>query len=429
MATTKYSHAFFIGSFPKKVKTSTLDAKNWQHKPLSIDEYRRDCGTYYKSHVDAMSELIDNDVIKQSRPSFLKNVKHFCHNIENVEDQIVPMSGTKYNLKTGETEVVHLDKYNLKICNLHLYFFPFDITFFVIEIDDSGSEINDLTMAHFWLMGLSPYLLNHSKAKLNNVLSPIMSAIGVDDYSKLINNGNKLKLFQTIQVNHDEIKDESALLYELGSSSAIGSVHANKHMSPSEDYVNNILKNNVVSAFKEWKALALVDSFTALSFEERFDPWAFLNQYFPYIYLRCLFEKTFCFSRNNMFRLNNGKRNLSQEVMKMEKYYFYDEISFNFLPNMMYQSMSKGLGIKKEKMLLSKQIKEKSDTNISLFLSMLSALAVFSVCSTISTFLQSIMNAYLPCWDFDGIIPVVMFGIAVIISVYVAYFLYSHKRI
>lgn len=429
MVTTNYSHAFLVGSFSERVKSCKLDFRDWQQKSLSIEEYRRDCGTYYKSHIDAMAELIDNNETKQSRPSFLKDVKHYCHLIENDEQQVVSMSGTKFNLKTGETEVVHLNNYYLRIRNLHLYFFPFDITFFVIEIDDSGSELNDLTMAHFWLMGLSPYLLNHTKAKLNSILSPIMNIIGVDDYSKLINNGNKLKLFQTIQVYHDEVEDESALLYELGSCSAIGSVHANKHMSPSEDYVNNILRNNVVSAFKEWKALALVDSFTVLSFEERFNPWNFHNQYFPYIYLRCLLEKTFCFSRNNMFRLNNGKRNLPQEVMKMEKYYFYDDISFNFLPNMIYQSISKGLGIKDEKALLSKQIKEKSDTNKSLFLSMLSALAVFSVCNTISTFIKTIMKAYLPYWDYDGIISIIMFTIAIVISVYVGYFLYSHKRI
>ena len=422
MLKTEQSHAFFVGSFEDILNPLKLDSKEWEHRTLSLEEYRRDCSTYYQSHVDAMAELRDGESTSQSRPKFLNSARHYCHSVNSR----FTLSGTRYNIKTSETEFVLLNNYNLTVCNLHLYFFPY-ATFFAIEVDDSESEINDLTMAHFWLMGLSPYLSNSTKKAMTKTLSPIMKLIRVDDYTKLIANGNKLKLFQTIQIERKgEVINESDLLYEIATSSAIGVIGSNAHMSPSSEYVNDILNNNMVSAFKEWKGLSLVDSFTALSFEKSFNPWPFHNQYFPYIYLRCLFEKVFCFHRNNLFRQNSKKRNLSRELMNMEKFYFYDDISFNFLPNLIYQSVSKGLCINEEKKLLSKQIKEKSDTNKSLFLSMLSALAIFSVCNTIRDFLIKIFF-HDECND--EIVTITLFSIAVFISIIIGVFLYSHKRV
>ena len=58
--------------------------------------------------------------------------------------------------------------------------------------------------------------------------------------------------------------------------------------------------------------------------------------------------------------MNNSARNLSEELTDIEKYYFYDNITYNFLPNMLYQAMAKGLGVKEEREELSKQIKERT---------------------------------------------------------------------
>ena len=63
----------------------------------------------------------------------------------------------------------------------------------------------------------------------------------------------------------------------------------------------------------------------------------------------------------------------------MEKYYFYETISHNFLPNLLYQSMSKGLGIKEEREQLANQIKDKEETNNNRILATISVFAVFSI--------------------------------------------------
>ena len=430
MAKTNYSHAFLVGVFDKAPSIIDLERKGWIHSPLSVKEYQRDCSTYYKSHIDAMAELNSVESSEQKRPDFLLSIKHYYHKI-NEDKRQIKLSGTKYNPKSEETEIVYLNSYNLIICGLHIYYFPLEIAFYVIEIDDSSSELNDLTQGHYWLMTLSPFLLNHSKDQLNKTLEPLTSIANVKNYFELLHRGNKMKLFQIVQTESCQIgeQEKQALLYEIGTSTAIGSVTANNHMSPALDYVDAILKENTISAFKEWKALSLMDSFTVLSFESRFDPWACLNQYFPYIYLRCIYEKAFCFSRNDMFRIDKKGKNLNKEMMVMEKYYFYDDISYNFLPNMIYKSMAKGLGLKEEKNYLFKQIKEKADNNKSIWLSSLSALAVFSVCNTLSTNIKNLVNLIWDVDDYDIIINVVLFGIALVVSALTFCFLYSNRKI
>lgn len=52
---------------------------------------------------------------------------------------------------------------------------------------------------------------------------------------------------------------------------------------------------------------------------------------------------------------------ISEEIKNMERYYFYEKISHNFLPNLIYKAMSIGLELKEEREELSKQVKERAE--------------------------------------------------------------------
>ena len=123
----------------------------------------------------------------------------------------------------------------------------------------------------------------------------------------------------------------------------------------------------MVAPFNDWKGLALMDSFSVVSkrkqneLQQYFKLWN--TYYFQLIFLRCLFEKTFCFSRNISYRMNENTCNLSKDIAQMERYYFYDKISYNFLPNLLYEAISKGMELKEEREELSEQIKESARRN------------------------------------------------------------------
>ena len=355
MAKTKYSHAFLVGSFNGELKPEQLDGRSdWQKELISMNgepkRYERDrgyngmCTLYYKAHIDAMTEA---DSTEDNRPPFLRNVHHYVHLFKEA-------SAVTLHLKKGLTKTPF--DYVFRPIAARLHFFPFGIVLLSIEFDDTGTELDDLTAAHNSLMG---YLDRDclGSEELKELLKPVIGLLQTSD-SRLYKDGNKFKIFQTIKVEDKDFCDET--LYEIASSSPIGCVHGGKRpdMQPSESYFRAIMDSSSVSAFDNWKGLALVDSFTMLGKEKSFDANDCRFLYFPLIYLRCIFEKTFCFSRNNAYRQNLSTENLAQEISDMERYYFYDNISYNFLPNMLYKAMAKGLGIMEEREEISKQIKE-----------------------------------------------------------------------
>ena len=152
MAKTKYSHAFLVGSFNGELKQDQLDSKVWKQEIIPPNgnkpRYSKDrgynglCSIFYKAHLDAMLETEE-----EHRPEFLKSVHHYIHYLnDSGEGYEVELSVKKG--KDGEISFI----YEFKLCKLHLFFFPLDIVLFAIEIDDSGTELDDLTAAHNYLM-------------------------------------------------------------------------------------------------------------------------------------------------------------------------------------------------------------------------------------------------------------------------------------
>lgn len=363
MANTIYSHAFLVGNFNGELKPEQLDPNVWKQEIISLNgeepRYERDggynglCTLYYKAHLDAMIE--GKDVKK---PDFLNSVHHYVHNLGHIKSGDINHNKITLPFSKGKYPNYTPYDYTFKICKLHLYFFPLDIILFAIEIDDTGTELDNLTAAHGKLM-TQWNADSFDNEKLANAMLPITNYLSKNSTKKLTKDGNKLKLFQTIKIETKEIKND--LLYEMGTSSPIGCVKngSRPDLKPSETYFNMIMEQNIVSTFDNWKGLALVDSFTILGMPESFNENDCNFLYFPLIYLRCLFEKTFCFSRNNAYREDKADlKNLPLEIEQMEKYYFYDNLSYNFQPNLLYKAMAKGLSIKEEREELIKQVKE-----------------------------------------------------------------------
>lgn len=355
MATkTDYSHAFLVGSFNGQITPQQLNNTQWKKVDNTID-YSLICSIYYQGHVDAMLDGNNN------RATFLRNV---CHYKLAFEEQI-----TDGKMIAGQEVSMILEKnmgkdnftYTFRLMGLHLYFFPLNTTLIAIEIDDTGTELDDLTAAHS-SMALSK---TYNRDEIKSAFSSLSSFLPAGDFSLILGAGNKFKLYQVIEIETKEITD--SLLYEIGTSSPIGCVGTNHQIAPSKSYFDNIMKTNIVSAFNDWKGLALMDSFTMISNAEKREDWSWEqhfylwnNHYFQLIYLRALLEKTFCFSRNSAYRMDENTQNLSQEVSDMERYYFYDKISYNFLPNLLYKAIAKGMELKEEREELSKQIKERT---------------------------------------------------------------------
>ena len=446
MNTTNFSHAFLVGSFNGELNSTQLEKdSNWEAiKMINKGEHGYDdfCSIYYKSHVDAMLEAEN-----QQRPAFLQSVSHFVHKIQ---EKLQPVSITyvkEYKDVTGKliNKTKKLTNYHLNVRALHIYLFPLNTKLFAIEIDDSNSDLDELTEGHFclmnWIWEGSQHFDESTKSDFKKILQPFRDYLKDKTLSNLISGGNKMKIFQTIQVQSNFYNDET--LYEIATNSPIGCVKGEKWMTPSKEYYHTIMKENSVSAFKSWKGLALMDSFTILGKPDGFRQDICNEVYFPLIYLRSFVEKHFCFSRNNNYRENKVKGNLSAEIAQMEKYYFYKNISYNFLPNLLYETMVKGMAIKEEREELSKQIKEKNEKNSNLLRGAVSVFAIFSIVydfyslikawSAKATYVisQSILPIMSSTEEVSGELPIFGFFlsvIALVTTITVIWYLKSQRR-
>lgn len=403
MLTTNYSHAFLVGNFNGTISPHMLenDTSNcWKREIIKRNpsekekRYPKDygydglCGMYYKAHLNAMIEVEDSN----SRLEEEKELKNICHFVCNCTDNGTPITLSLNKPDDNDLREKNPFTYSFKLERLHFYFFPLGVVMFAIEIDDSRNDLDDLTSAHYTLAQLNLDVIGNKD--LYKALNPLLKYC---DKGRLYKDGNKLRIFQIIEIDKDlpEIQtkeNRDALLYEIGSSSPIGCVMGTrrKDQTPSKSYYNLIISENLASSFNNWTGLALLDSFTVLGFDLYRDDWIYI--YYPLIYLRCLFEKTFCFTRNYLYRneTNSHNSNLSEQIRFMEKYYFYDNISYSFQPNLLYSAMARGLQIREERAELARQIKENAkeenekrkeneDKRQKNILAFVSVFAVFSV--------------------------------------------------
>ena len=243
MAKTIYSHAFLVGSYNGDL---IIDHNDWKSEIISPNgnkRYKEDrgyngiCGLFYKAHIDAMLEA--DALVQKERPDFLKDVHHYYAVVDEKNQNVVFKA-----IKDGYD-------YKMKILKLHIFTFPLRISLFAIEIDDSENELNALTIGHFtltrWAWEWDKNIIDEKEA-LNSALQPLKNLMPENDLKNLITDGNKLKLFQSIQYETEEPDDK--LLYEIGTSSPIGCIdNYQDRYSPATDYwqqiVNILSKTNM----------------------------------------------------------------------------------------------------------------------------------------------------------------------------------------
>jgi len=397
--TSVYSHAFFVGSLNSEgLSEEALVIAGWRR---ASEDYGKLCSIYYKSHVDAMMDTGE----ESSKPSALRCIRHYvCGGLLDSEGKAVENNvglvdvGGKA-VENDSTDVwgktvenyrqLRLDNYVFRLCNLHLYIYPLNIVLFSVEADDSGNTMEDLSYGH---LRLSQWRWDGFSEELKEVLSeyfaPLSTFLPDQDLSRLTERGGRLKIYQVIKTELSEVDD--ALLYELGTCTPIGSVLTPQRVSPSKQYFDEIMRDNSVYPYRNWKGLALNDTFTCLGTSD-FDEREWVNEFFPLIFLRVFLEKTFSHSRNIAFREDVEKGSLLRELMVMDQYYFYSNISYKFLPNMLYSAMLRGMDVATERDELSEQLKYDNDRKMVYVVALISAIALFSAAADLYDMVKLIL--------------------------------------
>jgi hypothetical protein len=147
-----------------------------------------------------------------------------------------------------------------------------------------------------------------------------------------------------------------SLLFDIGTLSKIGSAIENNYDSMDKAYVQQLINKNTISVFNNWEGLALLDSFTVVGnkiLDTTYKKEAYTRVYHG-IYLYCLFLKYNLFKYNFEIKdLDEDRRSNFQDFLAK---YYYNYISYNFLPTEIFNKVKTALDIENEINLLNEKI-------------------------------------------------------------------------
>jgi len=277
----------------------------------------------------------------------------------------------QYNSKIQESETV---LFAFRSNRQEIYLFPDGIGIFSLTLTPITNELVDLSQ-----------LINRSRSFETKVLD----GTGAIEFHKWISrelllniplvgdnlesdeySGSKFKVYTVIDMpesSADHPYDRDHLLYEIGTSSPIGCVSGFGFNKPSESYYDELMQNKL-SAFHNYEGLALLDSFTIIGTNnyrpmnantKDFQHHNWNRVYFG-IYMYNLFVRYSLFKFNAQF--------LSDPVKYRDKFqrflnnYDFRHISFNFLPNMIFDCMRQALGVNEEIEVFEKRLSNLAST-------------------------------------------------------------------
>jgi len=393
-----------ISEFEFDSNLETQNAVNLMSAKRTTDFYR---DTYYKEFWEMMFGETRNSV-----KSFLRNK---C-----------------LNLVIDKKPNVH---YNFQSNRQELFLFPNLIGIFSLSFELNNvtlGYISDLThnLKHFNAI-IDDSIELHSWIS-KNLLSGIAlrgEDIKSDEYS-----GSKFKTYSIINFDEPTIKNENVdnLLFELGTSSKIGSLVKKENNAHTMNYFELIMKNKI-DVFNNYSGIALIDSFTVIGNnlfnskfqnDNEFNKWNTWNRVYFSIYIYNLFI------RYNIFRFNaeftEDELKTRDEFQQFIGNHNVKVISFNFLPNIINDTIKKAFDISEEIDFFEKRlnrlaniIQEEQEKRQAFFL------GIISVLSSVSAF-EPVFHLITNTQVNSGLSPLYFYLLLSIIVIISAYFVISY---
>ena len=314
---------------------------------------------YQELHFSEDSEKFSKDFFYPDlRNQFFNNNKK-RHSIlvrNNPENSIIELFQYQYNGKTKSKEI------QLKIVDSRLDLFDDGFGLFTLNlrIQSEKTDLTKFSDAAFLARNFETNIEHTIYEKWHQYIETEVllgastrgQSIKVDEYS-----GSKYKLYMILDIPELKEKEEmKSLLFDVGTLSRIGSAIGNNYDSMDKDYVNHLTNKNSISIFNNWEGLALLDTYTVVGNKILDTNWKkdTYSTIYHGIYLYCLFIKYNLFKYNfEIADLDEDRRSNFQDFLA--KYYF-NYISYNFLPTEIYNKIRTALDIEKELKLLNEKI-------------------------------------------------------------------------
>jgi len=260
-------------------------------------------------------------------------------------------SNKKFTIKTTDKEI------SFTIGKIEIFLFREGLAIFSINVllpreFENFDDISALTAA------LRNTMAN-DKAQINNVLADVIEekitpSFSNDPYSWRKYNPH-LKVFLNIDVkeNFSDKVEWNYLLMELAMVIPPGTISSKGLYAPSEKYSKQLFENNVIDVFNNWKAICLLDSLVRISVNlkeaDRYNLWE--TDYYN-IYVFTSFIRFYLYLTNT--KLSKFSHNIKESAKLRNEFVIFmndfdlSQISYKFLPNIIYKNLLYSMEIKDE---------------------------------------------------------------------------------
>jgi hypothetical protein len=213
-----------------------------------------------------------------------------------------------------------------------------DINNIISVIKNFDTELENGILWHNWI---SKYILCDIALRGTDE-----NTVAADEYS-----GSKFKVYSILDFEHNR-NERNNYLYDIATTSPLGTSLGHGFLAPNEDYFNNIIDNKI-ALFKNWDAVCLFDSFCCIGENNigQIDTISYKSWDYTYfrIYLYRLFFKYNLYRYNSMINDTNIKTSkLRDQFEEFLNKYNISHISFNFLGNELFNKTGKALELEQE---------------------------------------------------------------------------------
>lgn len=243
---------------------------------------------------------------------------------------------TSYELPIDQT--LSIDDKAFTVTGLKIWWMPAGIVLFGIIIKITAMPLGDMLKLLNQLRSISRY--NENMTSFTELaISPIdqvyrrCNAVTSQGLMHLVENGNKLKVYQIVSAHDVPVEKEDHYLYSLGT--FFPHIEGDP-MAGSESYVKEVLDAGGISVFNNWKCLVLCDSMTYLV-KGSVPEWtirSWSTEYLEFIYLYHLYRQFYFYHLNRMY--HQGRKalpDIKEALELMEQQMTFFKISYNFLPD------------------------------------------------------------------------------------------------
>jgi hypothetical protein len=395
---------------------------------FAYDDYFRENEAYFrqKYYPNWLQTLYPDKVkLTQAGLSSLENNQLYIKGVDEAKEYSCTAGGRVFTFRIGKIGV-HLFREGLGI--------------FSIKVQLSAANLNfeDLSL----LSGVLRNTTINDKFSNSNPLIEVIERDIVPWLSSDPHNWRNftphLKVFMNIDMKAAFPSEETLdnILFDLATFSPIGTAGGNGLYTPSEGYYNEILKDNTIHLFRNWKVISLFDSVIRISVNlqdvDRYNLWE--NDYFT-IYIFCAFIRFYLFRINarlakNMYNVRHSEE-VRNDFIRFMNDFDLTQISYKFLPNIIYRDLLRAFEVNGELRLLEQKI-ARIDTSIheskeKKIEALLAFIAVLSILTSIFDGTELIHNQ-IEFWDKGLVYFSITAGLTVFIVLVVGWIYLSRRK-